>query len=509
MNRKRLIVTSVISIILMSILFIGSTYSIFTTTEIDENQNVYTTGNLDITYTLSSDNVKLEDITPTSIEDSIYIKPYRITVTNSGSVPYQFSVALKDTTASNKIDATHIMAQVGKLKPISLTNDQTNIIQNEIVVLPNSSIDIDVRVWLSNNIPNSEIGKNFYARLFIDGLATYTETNNINNDILIAEYKEPILASTHVINLYNDTSNIKSVNISNDLTRPIVYLNEVQGIMLDNNAEYRYYGENPNNYISYNNELWRIISVSNVKSNTSSNKSDTRVKIIKADILKDDNNLSAYSYDSSNEKVNTGNGLNDWSQSDLMNELNNLYYNSQAGNCYIDKNDKVTECSFKNTGLKDDAKNLIADVVYNLGGVKETAELLYANDYYTYEKGSNVNNCTKEECGSTRNTTWTGKIGILYPSDYLYASDLSICTNDTTKYNDCRTNNWLKTDNNEWTITPIIDYVDQGFMIQNNNLTYEYNMSIPSTLRPVAYLKPNVSIVDGKGTELEPYILKN
>ena len=47
-SKKRLIITSVISIILVSILFIGSTYSIFTSTDVDQESNVYQTGNLSI-----------------------------------------------------------------------------------------------------------------------------------------------------------------------------------------------------------------------------------------------------------------------------------------------------------------------------------------------------------------------------------------------------------------------------------------------------------------------------
>ena len=74
--------------------------------------------------------------------------------------------------------------------------------------------------------------------------------------------------------------------------------------MLDNNGEYRYYGANPNNYVSYNDELWRIISVGNVKSSATDTTGETRVKIVKADILTDDNGLNTYSYDSSASSVN-------------------------------------------------------------------------------------------------------------------------------------------------------------------------------------------------------------
>ena len=59
--KKRLIIFSLISLILVGVLFLGDTYSIFTTEDIDENANVYTTGNLNISYTLSEDNVTIDD----------------------------------------------------------------------------------------------------------------------------------------------------------------------------------------------------------------------------------------------------------------------------------------------------------------------------------------------------------------------------------------------------------------------------------------------------------------
>ena len=47
-----------VSISLVLVLLIGSTYSIFMNSNVDENLNVYRTGNLDVTYTLSENNVK-------------------------------------------------------------------------------------------------------------------------------------------------------------------------------------------------------------------------------------------------------------------------------------------------------------------------------------------------------------------------------------------------------------------------------------------------------------------
>ena len=135
--RKWLVITSLISIILICILFIGSTYSLFTTQDIDENANVYKTGNLDISYITSSDNLTINNSNPLTDEESKKISPYRITVTNKGNVAYKFNLLLTDTSTGRTIDYEYIKVQVGKLTPVTLKSCQDNIIKKDIVVLPN------------------------------------------------------------------------------------------------------------------------------------------------------------------------------------------------------------------------------------------------------------------------------------------------------------------------------------------------------------------------------------
>lgn len=256
MGNKRLIITSTISIVLVAILLIGSTYSIFTSTEIDEKENVYTTGILDITYTLSEDNVIMEDATPTPIEDSVEIKPYRITVTNNGNVAYKFNVILNDTTASNKIDNQYIMTQVGKLPPKLLSDCSDNILKADVTVLPNTSVDIDVRVWLYTNVQNSEMGKSFYGALAIDGLAVNTDETEIDNSNLIAEYWELLMSKIKKDNPTLDTS-INFSDISSDTNGKGLYIrNDTNN---SSNPIYYYRGEVTNNNVIFADMCFKIV----------------------------------------------------------------------------------------------------------------------------------------------------------------------------------------------------------------------------------------------------------
>ena len=187
MNRKRLIITSLISIILVSVLFIGNTYSVFTTTSPDEETNSYKTGNLDIEV-IGIDK-PIENILPTNNEESNKIAPYHISVINKGTVPYMFNIILEETTSTNPINHKYIMTKVGKLKELSLEQCANNILKRNIIVLPEQTVEVDIRTWISDKVPNTEIGKSFFAKIKIEGEAT-NKTNNEDNTLLINPQQE-------------------------------------------------------------------------------------------------------------------------------------------------------------------------------------------------------------------------------------------------------------------------------------------------------------------------------
>ena len=304
----------------------------------------------------------------------------------------------------------------------------------------------------------------------------------------------PPKATSKIINLYNDGSTINVVNIGGSTSNPQVKLNSTQGIMLDNNGDYRYYGANPNNYVEFNDELWRIIGVfHDVDDGTG--KKETRVKIIKHELI------GQYSWDSSASTVNSGRGKNDWTQADLMTALNTLYYNSTSGTCYNERNNASTTCNFTSTGLGDTARSMINDAVYYLGG-SSTDDGLYADDYYKTERSTSVYTGNK--------TTWTGKIALMYPSNYAYAADLSLCTQDGYNYGDstCKNNDWLfNQGKGQWTLMSSTSSPYLSFGIGTSGVIYAHYSYFGYNIFPVLYLKSDVAISGGSGTSEDPYKL--
>ena len=112
-------------------------------------------------------------------------------------------------------------------------------------------------------------------------------------------------------------------------------------------------------------KLWRIIGVF-----------DGRLKLIQNDPISTTN----LSWDTSANETggNSGYGINEWSQADIMKLLNtgyendtvnnSLYWNKSSGTVYTGSNNATTSnVSFANTGLSASEKNLIDTATWYLG----------------------------------------------------------------------------------------------------------------------------------------------
>ena len=320
----------------------------------------------------------------------------------------------------------------------------------------------------------------------------------------------------------------------------------------DNNI--RYIGANPNNYVyfncsDYNNqsdstcEKWRIIGVFKNVTKSDGTKEDL-VKIVKDERLGNE----GFSWDYKKNGVGTSTtdlGSNDWTDSQLMMMLNpkdylksgytidnnivkdskgqaiyqnmGSYYNGTSG-CKpaaiaSGADFTCTSIDFTSTGLKNDlTRNAIESVVWNLGGTASynSASNGLASHFYGYERGTTVY--------SGHATTWTGKIGLMYPSDYGYATAGGTTTNraaclvkELSNYgiSDCKNNDYLyKSSYWQWTIAPLSSNAFYVFLVDRGGFIGRLNADIDFySVRPVAFLKSNISISSGDGSSITPYHL--
>ena len=257
-----------------------------------------------------------------------------------------------------------------------------------------------------------------------------------------------------------------------------------------NENGYRYEGKDPNNYVWFNNELWRIIGVFDENSHGQSGQN--LVKIIRAD------SIGGLAWHKSN--------TNDWTAASLMNLLNGAYLNSENGTggeyCYgYSTSVPAGNCDYTETGINDTYRPMIENVTWYLGG--HSTQSATAEAFYGYERGTTVS--------SGRPTETTGYIGLMYPSDYGYSVLSSSCARTTNlgSYNNatCAGQSWMYGQGYEWTITPSSSYSNNVFHVSSNGYLSYSSANRGSAARPVLYLDSSVYVIDGTGTQSDPYII--
>ena len=288
----------------------------------------------------------------------------------------------------------------------------------------------------------------------------------------------------HIIDLYSSEETRTSNGLKKDNTP-------------DQNI--RYYGSDPNNYVRFNNELWRIIGVFG-----------DNVKLIRSE------SLGSLSWDSSESSINGGLGVNEWSQADLKNYLNTMYYGGTSVTCYNGQNNQTTTCP---TGTIDEtSKGLIDYHTWNTGAIEyeTTTDTI---KFYKAERGRlNGKICYGgSPCNDAiiRTTTWTGYIGLPYATDWAYASGENICetnmqTQDSSNAYVCKNNNWIyqKSDIRIISSIPNLYTALYVWVVSEIGSIQNANASETHSIFPTLYLKSNVLIDSGNGTSINPYTLK-
>ena len=177
---------------------------------------------------------------------------------------------------------------------------------------------------------------------------------------------------------------------------------------------------------------------------------------------------------------------------------NSLYWNSETGTCYNRMNNATTTCNFVSSGLANTAKSMIEDAVWYTtssdGGNT-------ASGSYIEERMSTTIDFSGDD-GVTRTTKWIGKVGLMYPSDYGYASNG--CKNGEQTLNNynnamCTSTNWLFNEDFKLLLIPYSEYSNYVLRVYSSGyVNNTYTLSAYS-VHPTIYLSSSAKITGGTG----------
>ena len=471
-NKKKKILLVIVSVFLIALISFG-TYALWNSELLTGNSSI-TTGQVKMSYTESNE-IGMNNALP--IKDSegkvltnyfdFQVLSYIKTRANDDTQrKLNYNIVLEPITVDNPLSDSEIKVYLTKVEG----STETVVVEPTTIEKLNNKVLSSKEEIFSNN--KAEVVTSYRLRAWIDESVDATKLN------------EKKYSYKFRVNINNEAAPVKGLTatefaqakVGTDGLEPITHTID-NTLQVDSKfaTEYRYRGGDSvvKNYVTFNNETWRIIGV--IPTEDTNGKVENRIKIIR------DESIGDMKW---NETTS-----NNWVTGTLNTYLNNDYYNT----------------------LTTDAKNMIGTAKYYLGGYNSSA--ITSDVMWQYERKNNANR-TGYYYGTNpiMQNDANKKIAIMYASDYVYAASKE-CTSSLNDYAgsaSCKTtNNWLDKSANTWLLPQDSGYSFCAFYVYSGgSVNYSSDVSLGEcAVRPVLSLSSNVKISGGEGTSQKPYQL--
>ena len=286
----------------------------------------------------------------------------------------------------------------------------------------------------------------------------------------------------------------------------------------------RYEGADPKNYICLDNKtsgacsssslLFRIIGLFDEETSSDGSTSAGSKKLLK---VIDTNNYGGTDGKYWNQTQTSGKNYNDWSTATLKTELNDLYLRTLLAT----------------SGVNSKLENSIVISKWHLGGANYTSGSNYyyqkttTENYYKAERSPYATSGTLQNLYSGNPSSIYAKVGLMYPSDYGYATVGGSTTSkencrakelynwDSSSYSDCKNNDWVYksqsiswgSNKDEWLISPgASDSYGASVLSSAGYVNASRVSNSQFAVRPTFYLDSSIlKIVGGLGTKDNAY----
>ena len=380
----------------------------------------------------------------------------------------------------------------------------------ESPVITNISVDsTSVSFTATDNIALSKYGVSDSTEIEPTEYSDITGTNETFNFVKNEE-------GTFYLWVIDSAGNIAKKDFTISLGTPITtLLSKSTPDVYDENG-LRYEGADPNNYICLDNKtsgtcsssslLFRIIGLFDEDTSSNGTTSAGTKKLLK---ILDTNNYGGtsgkyWSGSSSNQS-------NDWSKSTLKTELNGTYLSTLLAS----------------SGVNSKLENLIVISKWHLGGANNASSSIYysrkitTENWYKAERSPYATSGTLQNLRSGNPEYVYAKVGLMYPSDYGYASVGGSTTNKSScraqalynwkssSYSDCKNNDWVYksqsiswgSNKNEWLISPnaSVSY-NASRLTSTGSVSASFGVDTNQfDVRPTFYLDSSVLKIVGTG----------
>ncbi len=332
-NKKKKIITLVISILIILILILAISYAYFST-RLNGSDNIVKVGELELVLNETSEGITLDNAIGLSDEDGMNLTPSTFELRNNGNNAVDYTIYLDDNTIGDtdtRIDDMYLKYNLNKNGKNSGATLLTRTGTNPNRVLDSGTIEgggtntYSLNLWITDEVDGNYSGQVFSGALRVE-----------------VSQERPTISETLL-------ANIPEENLYDDGTDTFIT------------------GEDPDNYIWYSGKLWRAVSVNN------------EAKTVK---LVTQWNISAIPYDNDSSAFE-GSYMEEW--------LNDTTVDGFLGNLRNYENFIVTDAKWDAT--EDNRK--LGDLTRPDGTtvVTDAVGLLNIYEYQSSYRGENCKDC--------------------------------------------------------------------------------------------------------------------
>ena len=372
----------------------------------------------------------------------------------------------------------------------------------------NNSDPLPIKVHLENIEEGDPLlkseEKTFQVIVEWDASQDFNETNMKKEISITLTYEQSDEGAPVIPTPGDDTVNMGGQNVELVSSGDGLYEDQYE------NGRYIYRGQSPNNYVEFNNELWRIIA----------KETDGTYKIIRDELLPQNAGYTTIAFDTVGYRSYENNTYC-W---ELEEGRTSCGVYGKVSGTYSRPDGKFSGTITEDSSIADYLNGEYYNGLTEIARAQIQQHVYYIGPVEYYDQTGN-DSLSKNIAGEKMNT-WTGNIGLVNVSDVLKASTNPACTSATEQLDQlmgsmistCNSNYLVDLPDKTayWTINNAVWesggssdrvwYVAQTEVVAGLVGDYADNDYVDGA-RPVLFLKSSTQFTSGNGSKTNPFLL--
>ena len=183
---KRQLFVTLLSIIGVTVVSLGSAYAVFTSVSKSAEYNVIKVGTLNIDFGDSSNTINLSGQYPMSDEEGVTLAPYTFTITNTGSIAADYEVFIQDdqdminqdNCGNSQLNKDYIKYKLDTGSPTVLSTIAGSNYRIATGTLEaGGSVTYTLYVWIREGVGNDVLNKHYHGKIVVEGENVQREEN--------------------------------------------------------------------------------------------------------------------------------------------------------------------------------------------------------------------------------------------------------------------------------------------------------------------------------------------